>query len=182
MNPEETNTPELEAMRSQVNQEIEERWQRELTRNPSLAEDDPKVIYADLTPEEEAEINPEYRTITEADFRSRKIRTYLYNFSSNMPSVYNNYMKILGPDYIFTDTHTVYSPLEHGKTLKQYEAEIAEAMRQMNLSVEDFQKIEAEREKTTYGAPELKYQETLLEIFTRLRAMNPNAPKFDQQT
>lgn len=94
-----------------------------------------------------------------------------------MPGKYNTFLQTVGPDFCFTDTHTVYSPLQHGKTLEQWNTEVAEAMRQMNISIQDYQRLEAANEKSYHtGLNELKYQETLLEIFIRLRMMNPNPP------
>ncbi len=178
MDSEETTSPELETMRAQVWQEVEDNWQKEVKRNPKLAADDPKVVYEGI---DEAEINPELRANYEAGFKARKIANFLYNFRSDMPSKYNHFVEVLGPDYVYTDTHTSYSSLQYGKTIEQYYGEIAEAMKQAGISVEDWQRIEEERDKKTYGLTELKFQETLLDIYTRLRLINPNAPKFDQE-
>lgn len=177
MGPEDTTSPELEAMRSQVWQEIEEYWQKKIQQNPNLKNYDLKSTYADLTSEEIAEIDPKAKADTEASLRVKKIDLFLYNFSTDMPGKYSTFLQTVDPNFRFTDTHTIYSPLQYGKTLEQWNAEVAEAMRQMNLSVEDYLKLEAVNKKSYYtGLDELKYQETLLEIFIRLRLMNPNPP------
>ena len=176
---EDTSTSEkgskLEAVRQQVDKEIEECWQREVKTRPKRAKEDPEVIYKGLGPED---VDPQLKADTVARFRCGKISRYLGNFHTFLSEEYREWHYKPVADVVNDELeNTADGPLYFGKTFGQFLKEVDQAMEQAGISPEKYVQLKEEAKIKRTGTAFLNLENAQLDTFIQLRLMNPNAPK-----
>lgn len=156
----------LEAMRSQVEKEMDELWQK----NPKSQDErsfhegfDPNLTY-----------DPKLRETSEAYFRKSKIDNYLNNFFFRLPEVDGQmqmglHRKLVResdglnrPSY----SNAPNSPLYLNQTPQQFFDAVDLAMQQEVISAEELARLK----ESINPKNQLKFREDSLKVFIRLRA------------
>lgn len=177
MSPEDTTSPELESMRQQVEQELDANWQKEITKNPSLAEDSPEVFF-----EGEEDIDPTVRSKYEKEFRAHKISRFFNNFHGHLPGPFNKRTILTIPDLADKtpketgEAEEDYSPRKYTKTFRQFYEDIDKARELAGYSEEELAKVQEAAFKSRSDIESyIKQQEALFDIFVQLRLMGYNS-------
>lgn len=174
MSPEDTPSPELEAMRLQVEQEIDQYWKDEAAAGRYIPEDPSENI----APNEIADLKMSASAI--AIFRTTRIKRYLNNFINNLPEGDYRITYEKGGTLDQQPEGERGSNIRLSQTRRQFYETIDQAMKQESINLADFKNLKEKVKNPPdnidyklYQTPldRLELEKAKLSIFIRLRMM-----------